>query len=149
MKLTDDEREVLLAEIGQALDQVRSPQMQAVYGELLSAVDRSEVPDDLQEPLQNLLEIGLESGRIRKVHQADGETAALRVYRRTPRGRAIQASADAVNQALQALQGHTLEQLNVSPHGPGAYSISAVTDQGTLLVRVDRHGVRLHSVEVG
>ncbi len=149
MKLSDDERELLLAEVAQALDQVRSPELKVAYGELLTAADQGEIGEDLQEPLQNLLEIGLESGRIRKIHTAHGEMAALRVFQRTPRGRALAASASEVNEALKALQGQVLEEISVSASGPGVFSFSVGTDQGRLLIRVSRHGVRLQSVEVG
>jgi hypothetical protein len=149
MKLADDEREVLMAEVAQALEQVRTPEMRARYGDLLTAVDQGEVPEDLLDPLQVLLEVGLESGRIRKVHTAHGEMAAGRVYGRTPRGRAVRATAEAVNEALQALQGQTIEEISVSPHGPGSYSLSIGTDQGKVLLRISRHGVRLQTLEVG
>ena len=149
MKLAEDERDVLVAEVAQAVEQARSPEMRVAYGELLTAVDLGEVPDDLQPRLEVLLEVGLESGRIRKLHLADGETAARRVYARTPRGEAIRASADQVNQALEALVGQSVEEVRIAPQGPGAYTLSLGTDQGRLLIRFDRQGVRLQSVEVG
>ena len=149
MKLAEDERELLMAEVAQALDQVRSPQLKVAYGELLTAVDQSEVPDDLMEPLQTLVEVGLESGRIRRIHTAHGEMAARRVYSRTPRGRAVRASTEAVNEALKALVGQTLQELSLSPNGPGSYSLTLGTDQGKLLIRLDRAEARVQSVEVG
>lgn len=149
MRLAEDERELLMAEVGQAVEQVRTPETRAAFGELLSAVDRGEVPDDLMEPLQNLLEVGLESGRIRRIHRAPGETAARRVYGRTPRGAALSAAADEVNQGLRALVGQTIEEVSISPNGPGSYSLSIATDQGRLLLRLERQSVRLQSLEVG
>src|SRR5437763_15686712 len=149
MKLAEDEREVLLAEVAQAREQVRAPELKALYGELLAAAEQGEIPENLLVPLEALIAAGLESGRIRKVHTAHGEMAAQRVYARTPRGRAVRAAADAVNQALQALQGQVIEELTVSPQGPASYSLSIATDQGRLLLRLDRHGVRVQSVEVG
>jgi len=79
LKLAEDEREVLLAEVAQALEQVRVPELNAVYGHLLTAVGAGEIPDDLLEPLETLLAVGLESGRIRSLHTAHGEMAASRV----------------------------------------------------------------------
>ena len=149
MKLVEDERELLMAEVAQALDQVRSPQLKVAYGELLTAVDQGEVPDDLMEPLQALVEVGLESGRIRRVHTAHGEMAARRVYSRTPRGRAVRASTEAVNEALKALVGQTLQEFALSPNGPGSYSLTLGTDQGKLLIRLERAEARVQSVEVG
>jgi hypothetical protein len=54
-----------------------------------------------------------------------------------------------VNTALEALEGHALRELKITPSGPGAYALHVSTDQGTLLVRLTRQGVRLQSVEVG
>ena len=149
MKLAEDERELLMAEVAQALDQVRSPQLKVAYGELLTAIDQADVPNDLLEPLQALVEVGLESGRIRRVHTAHGEMTARRIYSRTPRGRALRASTDAVNQALEALAGQTLQEVTLTPNGPGSYSLLLATDQGKLLVRLDRSEARLQSLEVG
>ena len=149
MTLTDEERELLSTEVAQALEQVRSPEARVRYGELLSAVDAGEVPDDLLESLQGVLEVGLESGRIRRVHTAHGEMIANRVFARTPRGRMLHESAGEVNNALAALEGHALRELKITPAGPGAWAIHASTDQGTLLIRLSRQGARLQSVEVG
>jgi hypothetical protein len=149
MRLADDERELLLAEVAQALDQVRAPELKVAYGELLTAVDAGEVPDELLEPLQNLLEVGLESGRIRRLHTAHGEMAANRVFSRTPQGRVIRNSVEAVNEALAALNGHELVEATLTPAGPGSYTLTVVTDQGRLLIRLGRQGATLHSVEVG
>jgi hypothetical protein len=149
VKLSEQERELLHTEVAQALDQVRSPELKVRYGELLTAIDQGEVPDDLVEPLQTLLEVGLESGRIRKVHTPHGEMAARRLFSRTPRGAALQSSAAEVNEALRALAGHTLEELSVGVTGPGQFSVSVGTSEGKLLLTLDRQGVRLKTVEVG
>lgn len=149
MKLTEDERELLLTEVAQALDQIRAPELRARYGELLTAVDAGEVPEDLQEPLQTLLEVGLESGRIRRVHLAHGEMAAQRVFSRTPRGKHLQAAAEEVNQALAALAGQHVEEARVASTGPGSYSLTLTTDEGTVVLQFSRAGVQLRSLEVG
>lgn len=149
MTLSDDERELLSIEVAQALEQVRSPEARVRYGELLAAVDAGEVPEDLLEPLQGVLEVGLESGRIRRVHTAHGEMTANRVFARTPRGRQLHQSAGEINSALAALEGHSIRELKITPSGPGSWAIHASTDQGTLLIRLTRQGARLQSVEVG
>src|SRR5579883_1234207 len=123
LKLADDERELLTAELAQALPQVRNPETQAAYADLLTAAEQGEVPAELLSPLETLLEVGLESGRIRKVHSAHGEMAALRLYQRTPRGASVRESTELVNAALRGVQGQSIEELLVSPSGPGAYTI--------------------------
>lgn len=149
LKLSEDERELLMTEVAQAVDQVRSPELKVQYGELLTAVDGGVVPDDLLEPLQTLLEVGLESGRVRRVHLAHGEMAARRVFGRTPKGRALQTAAEEVNQALAGLQGQTVEEMRVAATGPGSFSLSLTTDEGTVVLQFSRGGVALKSVEVG
>jgi hypothetical protein len=149
MKLTEDERDLLLTEVAQAVDQVRAPELKVQYGELLTAVDAGEVPEDLLEPLQTLLEVGLESGRIRRVHLAHGEMAARRVFSRTPRGRALGAAAEEVNRALEALSGQHVEEARVASTGPGSFSFTLTTDEGTVVLQFSRSGVALKSLEVG
>jgi len=140
---------LLLTEVAQAMEQVRRPEMRVTYGELLTAVDQGEVPEALLDPLQTVLEVGLESGRIRRVHTAHGEMAANRVYSRTPRGRTLREAADAVNTALQALEGQAVQELKVASHGPGQHAVTITTEEGTFLLRFDHQGARLQSVEVG
>jgi len=149
MKLTEDERELLLTEVAQALDHVQAPELKVTFGELLSATDAGEIPEDLMAPLESLLELGLESGRIRKVHLAHGEMAARRVYARTPKGRSTSGAAADVNEALRALVGHTIEEVSVTQPTPGSFALVLATDHGRLLLRLDRAGVRLQSLEVG
>ena len=149
MKLTEEERELLLTEVAQALDNVRAPELKVTYGELLSAVDQGEVPDELLAPLESVLELGLESGRIRKVHLAHGEMTAQRIFARTPRGRAMQGASAEVNEALRALVGHTIEEVSISQPGPGRFSLLLGTEHGRLVLRLNRSGVRLQSLEVG
>lgn len=149
LTLSEEERELLHTEAAQAAAQVRHPETQRRYAALAAAALAGEVPDELLEPLEGLLEVGLESGRIRQVHTAHGEMTAAAIFSRTPRGRALTASIAAVNDALRALAGHTLQEVRLAAAGPGAYSLTLATGAGTLLVRLGRHGVRVHSVEVG
>ena len=149
MKLAEDEREVLLEEVAQAVEHVRAPEAKVRYGELLTAVDQGEIPEDLMDPLETLLEVALESGRIRSLHKAHGEMAALRVWSRTPKGLALRETTSAVNEALEAITGAQLHEVTVSATGPGAYSLTLATDRGQVLVRLSRQGAKVQSVEVG
>lgn len=149
MTLNDEERELLRLEAAQALDQVQAPQLRALYAELQTAADLGEVPEELVPALQDLLEIGLESGRIRRVHTAQGEATGRRLWGRTPRGRGIQQSAEEVSEALQALAGRPLTFVSLSASGPASYTLTLGTDRGRLLVKLERQGARLQSLEVG
>lgn len=149
MKLADDEREVVVAELDEVLGRAREPESRRQLSGLREEAERGQIPADQIGYLERLIEVGLESGRIRSAHTAHGEMAALRLYRRTPRGQAIQKSLEAVSQALSALAGQTLEELSLSFAGPGKFSLTVSTDQGRVLVQLDRGGAELRSLEVG
>ena len=55
--------------------------------------------------LEPILELALQAGRIRAIYGPPGETAALRLYRKLPRGVALQQSAREVSEALGSLAG--------------------------------------------
>lgn len=98
--------------------------------------------------LEAMLRAGLESGRLRALHSAHGEMAALRLYRRTPAGRALHTAAAAVTEALQALSGAHLDRIAVEAAGPSAHTLTLETDRGRILLRLDPTGARIQSVEV-
>ena len=88
----------------------------------------------LRSTLEPILELALQAGRIRGIYGPPGETAALRLYRKLPRGVALQQSAREVSEALSSLQGHTLEGATLTAVGPGAYTLSIATAEGRLSV---------------
>ena len=119
------------------------------YEALSEAIEQGAVPDQHLDELARVLEIGLQSGRVRRVYGADGEVALGRIYQRTPRGSEASAAAAAVTKALQALQGQIIDEVKVTALGPGAYSILLDTRQCQITVRLDRSGVRVDSVALG
>ncbi len=149
LRLSEDERDLLRVEVADVAAHVRSDEAKAAYRALLTALDSGQIQPSLVPALQSVLEVGLESGRIRRIHTAHGEMAARRLYSRTPRGAALNASASEVNAALQSLLGGTLSEIGVSASGPGSYSLSIGTDAGRVLLRIGRGGVECQSVEVG
>jgi hypothetical protein len=98
--------------------------------------------------LEPIIELALQAGRIRAVYGPPGETAALRLYRKLPRGKALQESAREVSDALTSLQGQLLEGATLTAVGPGAYTLSLATAEGRLSIKLDRQGARITSVEV-
>ena len=137
-----------------ALDEVRAvlaSAQDAGYRERLEAVAvalaKGALDETGAEQLEPIVSLGLQSGRIRSVYGPSGEQAALRLYRKLPAGRAVQASAAEVGEALSSLRGRTLESIAIQPVGPGAYTLALDADGMKLSVRLDRQGARLHSVE--
>ena len=110
--------------------------------------DAAEVALGEAQALEELLELGLQSGRIRSVYGPEGEQAALKTYRRLPSGRALAESAADVTDALSSLEGKTLEDVKIASTGPGSYVVTLGVEGLELSVRLDRAGARVHSVGV-
>jgi hypothetical protein len=146
--LKEDEREVVLAEAQAVLALASDPEYRAQLTALVAAADAGELDEAEGATLEGLLELALQSGRIRSVYGPGGEQAALRTYRRLPGGRALTASARDVSGALTALAGAELRSLAIEALGPGAYSLKLTTATAELSVRLDRQGARLASVGV-
>jgi hypothetical protein len=139
---------VALGEAQAVLALVHDPERRGRLADLVAAVQDGELGDEDAQSLEELLELGLQSGRIRSVYGPEGEQAALKTYRRLPGGRALADSASDVSEALSALAGKTLDDVKVQSTGPGAYLLTLAVDGLELSVRLDRAGARLPSVGV-
>jgi len=140
--------EVALGEAQAVLAHVLDPERRGRLADLAAAVQDGELGDDEAQALEELIELGLQSGRIRSVYGPEGEQAALKTYRRLPGGRALVDSAEEVTNALAALEGKTLEEVKVQFTGPGSYLVTLAVEGLELSVRLDRAGARVHSVGV-
>jgi hypothetical protein len=116
--------------------------------DLVAAIGDGEVEGGDAEALEELLELGLQTGRLRAVYGPGGEQAALKLYRKLPRGRALAEAATGVTGALAALAGKPLESVSVQAVGPGAFLVSIAAGGTELSVRLDRQGARVASVGV-
>ena len=101
-------------------------------------------PDSSKTTLRQLLQ----SGRIRALYGPGGETSALGLYRRLPRGAAVVESAAEVSEALRALEGRELGSIELRAVGPGAFTLSLSAGELELSLRLDRQGARVSSVGV-
>src|SRR5947209_16884637 len=100
MRIHATEQELLVPEIRKFSRGLLDPEARARYGNLLAAVEEGEVGDDLTGYLSIVLEISLQSGRLRKLYGADGEQALARLFQRTPAGAALSDAAKNVSEAL-------------------------------------------------
>jgi len=141
-------REVALAEASAVLAMARDDGYRARLADLRGALDEGAVEGDDAEALEQLLELGLQSGRLRAVYGPGGEQAALSLYRRLPRGAALAASAREVTEALATLEGQPVESVSVQAVGPGAFALSLAAGGIELTLRLDRQGARLSSVAI-
>jgi hypothetical protein len=148
VKLDAAAAEVALGEAQAVLSLVQDADRRGRLADLVAAVQDGELGEDDAQALEEIIELGLSTGRIRGVYGPEGEQAALKTYRKLPRGKELAESTRDVTNALAALEGKLLEQVKVQSAGPGAYLLSIGVDGLELSVRLDRSGARLHSVGV-
>ena len=148
VRLSDEAREVALAEAQAVLAMVQDEDRRDRLAALVADVDEGEVEGASADALEELLELGLATGRVRALYGPDGEQAALLAFRKLPRGAELAAGAREVNEALQALEGKRIDSVSLANVGPGAYVLSLAADGLDLSIRVDRQGARIHSVGI-
>jgi hypothetical protein len=148
VRLSEAECEVALAETRAVLEAAVRPETRTQLAALELAIETGVLADDDAQSLESIVELALQAGRIRAVHGPPGEQAALRLYRKLPRGAALADSARDVTEALSSLRGSRIESATLTAVGPGSFTLSLTTDEASLFVRLDRQGARLASVEV-
>jgi len=146
--LRGEAAEVALGEAQAVLAFVHDGERRGRLADLVAAVQEGELGEDEAQALEELIELGLTTGRIRAVYGPEGEQAALKTYRRLPGGRELADGAREVTSALEALEGKMLERVSVQSSGPGAFVVSIAVDGLELSVKLDRAGARVHSVGV-
>jgi hypothetical protein len=138
--------EVARAEAQAVLAMVSDEGRRARLADVVAAVADGEVAGEDADALAELLELGLQTGRVRAVYGPEGEQAALALYRRLPLGRELVRSTRELNEALHALEGRTLDRVTVSAVGPGEYGVSISTDEYEVVLRLGRAGARLATI---
>jgi hypothetical protein len=146
IELKGEAREVGLAEAQAVLAMARDETMRARLADLVAAIDDGSLDGDAEDLLEQILELGLQAGRIRAHYGPGGEQAALSTLRRLPHGRARTASARDVTEALRALDGTTLERVAIIAVAPGSYTLSISANGFEASVRLDSVGARLVSL---
>jgi len=144
--LQGEAREVVLAEVQAVRAHASDDEMKQRLAELVAAVDDGEIGDEPAELLESVLELGLQTGRIRAYYGPGGEQAALTTLRRLPRGRLRGESAADVTRALATLSGATLDAVRINAVAPGAFTLSIEAGGVEANVRLDATGVRLTSL---
>jgi hypothetical protein len=148
--LTGEAREVALAEVQTVQSMASDETMRERLTGLVAAVDEGDVADpDDAELLESVLELGLQTGRIRAYYGPGGEQAALTTLRRLPRGRSRTESAKEVSEALQALKGSQLGAVRIAAVAPGAFTLTIEADGLEAAIRLDGSGARLTSLGTG
>ena len=142
------QREVLLEELAALVVSLRDPTTRGPWEALVGAVDAGEVGEELIGSLEQLLEMTLQTGRVRSLHGAECEQALLRLFHQTPRGAAARRATEAVNRTLATLAGERIETMLFTSQGPGVYRLGIETERCRITLEIDRHGVTVESLEV-
>jgi hypothetical protein len=148
VRVSGEAAEIALAETQAVLAHVLDEDRRGRLADLLAAVRDGAVDGPDADALEEVLGLGLQTGRVRALYGPDGEQAALRVYRRLPGGRRLGESAREVTDALGGLAGRTLEAVRLQATGPGTWTVTVTTDTLELAVRLDPGGARLATVAV-
>ena len=149
LTLKGEEQALLREEVAAFAGAVSDQETRTVYQALLSALEVGELSDEALLPLGELLEVGLQTGRVRKLHRASGEQALLHVFQKTPAGERRAAALAELNAALAQLDGQTIESVRALARGPGSYLLQISTDRCELTLRFTPDEAGVESVAVG
>ena len=144
IELKGEAREVALAEVQAVLAHAAGERRAQLAG-LVAEIDAGAVESE-EQLLESVLELALQTGRIRAYYGPGGEQAAIATLRRLPRGQVRGESAREVSEALGALAGKELGAVRIAAVAPGAFTLSIEAEGVEALVRLDGSGARLQSV---
>jgi hypothetical protein len=144
--LKGEAREVALAEAQTVLSMAQNDEIRTRLAELVSDVEDGEVGEGSTELLESVLELGLQTGRVRAYYGPGGEQAAVSTLRRLPKGRERSDSARDVTAALKALNGQPIDAVKIAAVSPGAFTITIEAGGVEASVRLDNNGARLTSL---
>ena len=146
IRVRGEAAEVSRAEAQAVISMLSDEHRRARLADVVAAVDEGHIEGDDAAALGELLELGLQTGRLRAVYGPEGEQAALTLYRRLPQGRELTQSTGELNDALETLSGRTLEKLSVHAVAPGEYGVTVSAEGFELVLRLGRNGARIATV---
>ena len=148
LKLDPLQRDLLIPQIQAFLDATSDAAARESYAALKSAVESMAVSSEHQARLGTIVEVALQSGRIRRLFGPGAELSLNALFQKTPRGREIARSLQELNTALSNLKGDTVEEVSAAARGPGSWALTVKTSGCQLVIRFEREGVRVESLEV-
>jgi hypothetical protein len=148
LKLDPLQRDLLIPQIQAFLDATSDADARASYTALKAAVESMAVSTEHQARLGTIVEVALQSGRIRRLFGPGAELSLNALFQKTPRGREIARSLHELNATLSNLKGDTVEEVSAVARGPGSWALTVKTSECQLVIRFERDGVRVESLEV-
>lgn len=146
LALGGEAREVALAEAQAVRTHAHDKSMRERLTNLIASVDEGQVGGDAAELLESVLELGLQTGRIRAYYGPGGEQAAVATLRKLPRAKGRAESARDVTEALHTLAGAQLDKVGIGVHSPGVFTLTIEAGGVEAHVRLDGNGARLVSL---
>ena len=143
------QRDILLPQIESFLAASPNAEARASYLALREAIDGLIIPAGLTGRLGAIVEVLLTSGRVRKLYGPGAELSLWALFQRTPQGRGINSSVEAVNAAFKRFSGQQIAGITAVARGPAAYALTVKTAQFQVVVRFEPTGIRLENVELG
>ena len=148
LQLTDEERELLQAELA-ALLPALSGEWREAYQALADAVENNSIPPDLLPLIEGLTKLALETGRARRLYRAEGERILTDLFRKTPSGQELSKSLNEVNKALSILEGQTLQSVRVAMRTLGHFTVTVETEKAVITIAIRPDIVTVDSISVG
>lgn len=148
LELNDLEAALIAPHVAEMADAAADSVSRRRYEELAAAISDHRLTADHQATVAALLELLINSGRLRNQNGPTAEALARGLYRRTAPGKAAAAAAAALGTALANLKDQRIEDISVSLRGPGSYALSLATTDFQLVIRIDPSGCRIESLEV-
>ena len=142
------QRDLLIPQIQAFLDATSDAEARESYGALKAAVESMAVSSEHQARLGTIVEVALQSGRVRRLFGPGAELSLNALFQKTPRGREIARSLQELNTALSNLKGDTVEEVSAAMRGPGSWALTVKTSGCQMVIRFERDGVRVESLEV-
>jgi len=146
VRVRGEAAEVSRAEAQAVMAMLSDERRRSRLADVVAAVDEGRVEGDDAAALGELLELGLQTGRLRSIYGPEGEQAALALFRRLPQGRELTQSSSELNTALESLAGRTLDRISVHAVGPGEYGVSISADGFELALRLGPSGARISTI---
>jgi hypothetical protein len=149
LKLDRLQRDILAPQLEAFLAAAADGEARDGYRALRDALDTLEVPAAMTARLGAVAEVLLSSGRVRSLYGPGAEQSLWLLFQKTPRGREIAASVEAVNAAFRQLTGQPIEAMSAAMRGPGAFALTIKTAELQMVVRFEAAGIRVENLEVG
>ena len=148
-RFDEQDRELLLEELDGFTASLPDEDARIPYLALRRDIETGQVSPENVPSLENILELTLQSGRVRRRQSAVAEKRLLRLFNGTPRGAAVKQAVAETNEALASLKGQVLDTVAFAPGTPGAYRLLIDTEACRVDLEITRQGVSVKNVEIG